>query len=254
MNNIRFESLGVYLPETIVTTKELIGRMKNPPSFDLEGLTGISNRRWRSETDDSFKLAAQAAKKCLNKSNFKPADLDAIIFCSITRFKDGLNYWLEPGMSVMLKQELGLRESAVGFDITNACAGMWTGIYLLNSMIKSGAVRNGMVLSGECITTIAETAVKEIKDPIDDQFASLTVGDSGVAVILDEASGCGEGINSIEMLAIAKYADLCFGMPSVENPGVAMYTKAIEIHKQVTNNLPQLGTPENEIQDRRRRL
>lgn len=240
MEQSRFESLGVYLPEKIVSTAELIEQMEHKPQFDLEDLTGIKNRRWRSESEDSSSLALTAARTCLEHSQYDVSNLDVIINTSITRFKDGLKYWLEPTMSKFLKSALGLREEALNFDISNACSGMFTGVSILSDMIDSGMVKNGMVVSGECITPITETAIKEITEPIDEQFASLTVGDSGAAVIMDRSKDINEGISFSKYMSLAEHADLCFGMPSVKNSGIAMYTNAMEIHKQVIDRLPVL--------------
>lgn len=238
MYKSRFESMGVYLPEKIVSTKELIDSMKTKPQFDLESLTGIKTRRWRSESEDSYTLALTAAKKCLENSEYGAPDLDVIIFSSITHSKDGTNHWFEPSMSKFLKDKLGMRPSAVNFDMTNACAGMLTGLFILNNMIKAGTARCGMVVSGECITPISETALKEIKDPVDAQFASLTVGDSGAAMIIDRSAGGEDGIDFIEFMTVAEFSELCFGMPSTENSGIAMYTDAIGIHREVISRLP----------------
>lgn len=237
--NTRFESIGVYLPEKVVTTQELIDRMENKPQFDLEDLTGVKERRWRAENEDSLTLAITAAQRCLGNSQYEAKDLDVIISCSITRFKNTF-FQLEPALSKDIKNALGLRTSAVNFDITNACAGMMTGLYVLNSMIKSGAVKTGMVVSGECITPISETAVKEISEIIDPQFASLTVGDAGAACILDQSVNGNEGIEAFEMFCMSEFSELCFGMPSEYNNGVAMYTDAINIHKEVIDRMPAL--------------
>ena len=115
-------------------------------------------------------------------------------------------------------------------DITNACAGMATGTYILDSMIKAGQVKTGIVISGECITPIADTALKEISGPIDDQFASLTVGDSGAAFIMDGHGSAEEGIDFIEFMTAAEHSNLCFGQPSERNAGMAMYTKTMGMH------------------------
>lgn len=235
----RFESIGVYLPEKVVTTQELIDQMKNKPQFDLEDLTGVRERRWRSDDEDSLTLAISAAEQCLENSKYKAKDLDVIISCSITRFKKTF-FQLEPAFSKDIKNALGMRTSAVNFDITNACAGMMTGVYILDSMIKSGAVRSGMVVSGEYITPISETAVMEINEIIDPQFASLTVGDSGAACILDKALDNTEGILTFELFCMSKFSDLCFGMPSDYNNGIVMYTDAISIHKEVIDRMPAL--------------
>jgi 3-oxoacyl-[acyl-carrier-protein] synthase III len=240
MIKAQFESLGVYLPDRVVSNQELIGQMPVQPLFDLEFVTGVKDRRWRSDEQDSYTIGMAAAMDCLKKSQYQAQDLDVIICASISHFKGGLNLWMKPDMSKFLKKGLGLRPDAMSFSITNACAGMLTGVHILNNMIKTGAVKNGMIISGECITPISETAVKEIKEPIDSQFASLTVGDSGVALIMDRATDENEGIDFIDLLTIANFADLCLAMPSMENPGMAMYTKALEIHQEVILRLPKI--------------
>lgn len=186
-------------------------------------------------------MAVDAARDCLMKSRYEAGDLDVIICSSISRFKDGaVNLWLKPEMSKFIKKALGLRPQAMCFDMTNACAGMLTGVHILDNMIKSGAVKNGMVVSGECITPISETAIKEIKEPIDEQFASLTVGDSGAAVIMDASADENEGIEFIDFMTIADFADLCLAMPSLKNPGLAMYAQSVEIHQEVIKRLPKI--------------
>ncbi len=61
----RFESFGLYVPEKIVSTGELMGRLSHelPFTIDLERITGIKNRRWRSENESSFTIALNAANE-----------------------------------------------------------------------------------------------------------------------------------------------------------------------------------------------
>ena len=230
MCKARIESLGLYLPSRRQTTSALVGQMEKQPEFDLEQITGIQERRVRAEDEDSYSLSLRAARDCLSHSAIRAEDLDVIIFTSITRFKDGLTFQFEPAISMHLKSQLGAVK-AMSFDISNACAGMCTGVYILDNMIRAGMVKNGMIVSGECLTPGAQTAVREIKDPIDDQFATLTVGDSGAACILDDRGTEEEGIHFIDLMTAADLATLCFGMPSSQNPGIAMYTKTKQMHR-----------------------
>lgn len=228
----RLESLGAYLPEKVETTQETISHMVNKQPFDLEVITGIEERRVHGENETSFDIALSAAKDCLEKSSYSPEDIDVIIVPSITRFNEGTNkFMFEPCLSLYLKQELGLK-NAIHMDVSNACAGMMTAVYTVDAMIKSGAIKTGLVVSGEYITCIAETAKKEINEPWDAQFGSLTVGDSGVAVILDEAQDEDDYIDYIELLTAAEHSELCIGKPSDQNKGVALYTNNNEMHKR----------------------
>ena len=233
MRHARFESIGAYLPASVVSTQALVGRMANPPAFDLERITGIRNRRVGDSSpesyEDSFVLALAAARDCLSRSRYAPGTLDVVISASITRTKDTNGQYFEPSFASMLCRELGAT-AAIHFDVSNACAGMMTGVQVLERMIRAGVVRNGMVVSGERITTIADTAVREISEPFDPQFASLTVGDSGAAVILDESTSPDDRIHYVELMTCAEYSHMCIGMPTDKTTGVALYTENHNLH------------------------
>ncbi|MEV0856322.1 3-oxoacyl-ACP synthase III family protein [Nocardia fluminea] len=235
MSQSRFESIGAYLPSDILSTTELISRLKTPPSFDLERITGVKERRVRDtrpeSLEDSFTLAVNAARDCLSRSRYAPGELDVIISSSITRSNNGTRMYMEPSFASTIAKTLGA-EHAITFDVSNACAGMLTGTYILDRMIRSGVVRNGMVVSGEAITPIAETAVNEISEKYDLQFASLSVGDSGCAVVLDRAVDDADKIHYIELLTAAEHSHLCLGMPSDKSSGVALYTDNRKMHNE----------------------
>lgn len=234
MAQARFESLGAYLPSTVTSTPELVARMNTVPPFDLEQLTGIRNRRVHDKRpesyEDSFVMAMRAAQDCLSRSRYRADELDIVISSSITRFKGADRFYFEPSFAFMLADALGAG-AAIHFDVSNACAGMMTGVLILDRMIKAGLVRRGMVVSGEQITAIAETAVREIEHPYDPQFGSLTVGDSAAAVILDQATSAADEIHYIELTTCAEYARLCIGMPSDRSQGLALYTDNHQMHK-----------------------
>jgi 3-oxoacyl-[acyl-carrier-protein] synthase-3 len=226
----RFEALGAHLPEKIVSTADLIAGMNAPPPFDLEAITGIRTRRVRGEGEDSLALALTAARACLKRSRYAARELDVVISCSITRSRGPHVQCFEPSFAAVIAQELGAPQ-AIHFDVSNACAGMMTGVFALDRMIKAGIVKNGLVVSGECITPIAETAQKEISEPFDPQFGSLTVGDSGVAVVVDGLGTDADELHYVELTTCAEYALLCIGMPSELGNGAALYTNNAEMHK-----------------------
>jgi 3-oxoacyl-[acyl-carrier-protein] synthase-3 len=237
----RFESLGCHMPEKVVTSKELLDAMAVKPAFDLVEITGIERRRYRGDGDDSLALGLAAARDCLARSKYRPEDLDAIIWTSITRLTNVDDFQFEPAISLCLKNALGATR-ALHFDLTNACAGMLTGVLVLDHLIRAGVVRNGLVVSGEVITHLTDTAVKEIRKPIDDQFASLTVGDSGAAVLMDRSPDAADSVDCADMLTMAEFSGLCLGMPSdqpAERLRIAMYTKALAIHSESVRRLPQ---------------
>ncbi|MGX1850037.1 3-oxoacyl-ACP synthase [Streptomyces sp. NBC_01456] len=231
----RLEALGAYLPPTVQTTAELVAQVSGTQEFDLQRITGVAERRvhdHRPEAgEDSYGLALRAARDCLGNSRYAAGELDVVISASITRFQDGGRFAFEPSFARQLAGELGARQ-AIHFDVSNACAGMLTGVYLLDRLIRAGVARNGLVVSGEQATKVAQTAAAEITDSYDPQFASLSVGDSAAAVILDESVDEADRIHYVEMMTCSEYSHLCLGMPSDRTDGIALYTDNKQMHKR----------------------
>lgn len=232
MPKLRIESIGAFFPEVVLKTADLMASMTNPQPIDVEQITGIHERRILKPEESSLLAAEQAAIDALKHSEYGAEDIDVVISCSISRSMNSArrNYF-DPALSQFIKKEVGMT-FAEHFDISNACGGMMTGVHLLTEMIKAGEVRNGMVVSGEQITDIMRTAAKEITEPFDPQFGSLTVGDSGAAVIIDGKGTDDDFIDYIEMTTCAEYADLCIGKPSDKNPDYALYTNNAQMHKE----------------------
>ncbi len=223
----RFEAIGGYLPAAARSSRDLVQSLERSSPLPLEEITGVARRRVYDPRpqagEDSFGLALRAARDALAKSRHAAADLDVVISTCIIRTKDGDDFYFEPSFAGALARELGAAR-ATSFDVSNACAGMLTGVYLLDRMIRAGLARTGLVVSAEQATRIAQTAAREMTGVRDPQFAALSVGDSGAAVILDRSVDEADRIHYVEMMTCAGYSDLCLGMPSEQGEGLAMYT------------------------------
>jgi len=221
----RFESVGSCLPERRVTTEEFMASTRHNTRIDLERLTGIRERRMAVEGEDSMTLALGAAEDCLAHSRYDADDLDVVINCSITRDTDGLRQQYEPPLSLDIKRAIGA-DDALSFDLSNACAGMLTGVFLLNDMIRLGDVERGLVVSGEYISHLARNAADQVHNILSKQLASLTLGDAGAAVIVERAPEGSEGISLAGFTTIAEHSRLCLAYPSDSAPGASMFTKS----------------------------
>lgn len=227
--NTIIESLGTYLPQKAVSTKTILKGCKNKILFPLERTTGIRSRRMAGETEFSIDLAGKAIEECLSYSRYKPGDIDMMICCNISRFDAPLRFTFEPGTAVRLKKHFGF-DNAIVFDITNACAGMWTGISIIDTFLNLGIIGCGMVVSGEYITKLTQTAQKEIEGFMDQRLACLTLGDAGAALILERAPDNKTGLAKIGMYTVGRYSHYCTAKPTDKaHGGVIMLTESINL-------------------------
>ncbi|NIM15740.1 MAG: 3-oxoacyl-ACP synthase [Candidatus Aminicenantes bacterium] len=224
-----FESLGISLPEKRLSTGDLVNSCRHWIKFDLQKLTGIRERRICSNGEDSYSLAINAALDCLAHSRYTAEDIDVLINCSITKYNSDLNYQFDPPLSFFVKEAIGAKR-ALYFDVTNACAGMLTGVYILDNYIRRGIIRCGMIVSGEYVSSISDNAAREIRTILSKQLASLTVGDAGAALIMDRAKDGIPGITACELETYAEHSNLCIGKACKNAPGAAMFTEARKLH------------------------
>jgi amino acid adenylation domain-containing protein len=207
--NTVIESLGVYLPTRTVSTETVVAECANEIRIPLERLTGIKNRRMAGDGEFSIDLARQALSDCLARSGYRREEIDLVIACNISRCDGpGHKFTFEPSTASRLRDECGL-DTAVAFDVSNACAGMFTGITVADAFLQTGLFRCALVVSGEYISHLVETAQKEIDGPMDPRLACLTLGDAGAAVILERGPNSRVGFHDIDMATLSRYSRLC---------------------------------------------
>jgi 3-oxoacyl-[acyl-carrier-protein] synthase-3 len=219
----RFVGIGASVPERRQSSDELMASTKHRTGIDLERLTGVRERRIAGKGEDSYTLALGAARDALTYADCAAEDLDVLIVSSISRHVGGLRTQLDPPVSVLLKQALGASR-AMSFDLSNACAGMLTGVFILNDLIRQGRVRRGMVVSGEYISQLGANAALEVRSLSDDQLASLTLGDAGAAAILERTPEGAPGIEVAGFTTLAEHSRLCLAFPAKVGPGESMYS------------------------------
>ncbi len=236
----RFASIGVSVPERRLSSDELMASTTHRTGVDLERLTGVHERRIAGEGEDSQTLALDAARDALAHADCEAEDLDVLIVSSISRYVGGLRMQLDPPVSVSLKEALGARR-AMSFDLSNACAGMMTGVFILNDLIRQGRIRRGMVVSGEYISQLGVNAAREVRTMMSEQLASLTLGDAGAAAILERAPDGAPGIEVAGFTTLAEHSRLCLAFPSKIGRGASMYSDARSLQEVgIQDTVPML--------------
>ncbi|POY33488.1 non-ribosomal peptide synthetase [Mycobacterium kansasii] len=235
--NTVIESIGVYLPAGVLSTETVLAGCVNEIGIPLERLTGISSRRVVGPGEFSIDLARNAVADCLARSSYAPEEIELVICCNISRYDGPGKVMFEPSTAARLREQCGLTD-AIAFDVSNACAGMFTGVVVADAFLQAGLVERAMVVSGEYTTHVTETAQREIEGPMDPRLACLTIGDAGAAVILERGPNDRAGFHDIDMATLSRYSTLCMAkVSSAAHGGAIMTVDSINLTATVVKRL-----------------
>lgn len=207
--NCEIVGLGVYFPEQVVTSRELMQEIKAEKNYGLpeswlSDVCGIDERRVASADELPSTLAIKAAERALKESGVKAEEVDAVVFCGISR------EWLEPSVAHKVQHELGCN-NAICFDVANACHGFMNGILIADHFIQGSNAAYVLVVTGEVSTDITFECVRKLKRKtsfVKNEIGALTLGDAGAAMILAPRKGV-KGFQYYNFYTNAKYTNLC---------------------------------------------
>lgn len=179
----------------------------------LESLAGITERRWWPEDVTFADAAAMAGAKAIAEAGIDPSRIGLLIDTSVCRDH------LEPSAAVDVHQQLGLATSCTNFDLANACLGFMNGMQLAAMMIDSGQIDYALIVDGEGSRRTQEATIRRLqgagttKADILDNFATLTLGSGGAAMVLGRASEHPEGHRFVGGVsrAATQHNRLCVG-------------------------------------------
>ena len=168
---------GSFVPENVVDNSDL---PKIPPSLIrlIEQKTGVKSRRFADQSQCTSDLAIIAARRCLEKAEFDPDRLNAIILATSSPDR------LQPATATRIQHAIGAM-NAFAFDVNSVCSGAVFALAAANSMIRSGFCENVLVLAAEVYS--------KYLDPAD--FSTYPYfGDGAGAVLLTAQTGVDKGI------------------------------------------------------------
>jgi amino acid adenylation domain-containing protein len=223
------ESIGTYLPPKEVTTQEILDTSVTEIRFPLEKMTGIKTRRMAGEEEFAIDMAIKAVEDCLSRSKYEPGDVELLICCNISRYDAPAQVSFEPSSSARLRKHFGMNNALV-FDLSNACATLWTAVHIIDSFISNGIIKCGMAVSGEYISHISETASKEIEASfMDPRIACFTVGDSGAAVMLERSPKEELGFHHLHIFTESELCRNCIAhLTNHKHGGAIMYVESVK--------------------------
>ena len=134
-----------------------------------------------------------AGAKAIAEAGIDPASVGLLIDTSVCRDH------LEPSAAVDVHEQLGLGTACLNFDLANACLGFVNGMQLASMMIDSGQVEYALIVDGEGSRRTQQATIARLQGPnttkedLLENFASLTLGSGGAAMVLGRAFEHPEG-------------------------------------------------------------
>jgi acyl-CoA:acyl-CoA alkyltransferase len=180
----RIRGVGVHLPERVVDNAEISSLVVCPdeelkqslPRF-IESLTGIHTRRWADADQSPSLLAARAAEAALDIAGLAGSDIDTLIFAATDLDQ------IEPATANVVQDRLGLG-AVNSFDVKCACNSVLQAMFVMDSLIASGACRKGLVVCGEMGSHWVNLEVRDRQD-LAFKLGGLTLGDGGAAIVME---------------------------------------------------------------------
>lgn len=164
--------LGTYVPEQIVTNKDLMKFLDTDDAW-IKERTGISERRI-SPREGTAQMASEAAKRAVEDAGINPEELDMIIVATSTGDKGF------PSAACEVQAAIGA-SNATAFDITAACSGFIYALHIMQGFFRSGMYRNGLIIGAETISRVVDWT---------DRGSCILFGDgAGAAVLHAEERG-----------------------------------------------------------------
>jgi 3-oxoacyl-[acyl-carrier-protein] synthase III len=193
MRNSKIAGVGHYVPERVVTNKDLEQIMDTSDEWIRER-TGIVERRYFQEgVDTTSNMGAEASRKALKMAGLEATDIDMIIFATLSP-----DYTF-PGSGVLLQRELGLKEIPA-LDVRNQCSGFIYALSVGDQFIKTGMYDNVLVVGSEIHSSGLDFSNRG-------RGVSVIFGDGAGAVVLTPAASSEEGILSTHLHADGEHAE-----------------------------------------------
>jgi len=189
MSYSRIAGTGSYLPEKVVTNKDLEKSVDTSDEWIRER-TGIKRRHVAADGETTSDLALAAAHNALEMAGIGVEDIDLIVVATTTPDK------VFPSTACIIQRRLDIRGCAA-FDVQAVCSGFVYGLDIADRYIRTGAAHNALVIGAETLSRITNW---------NDRTTAVLFGDGAGAVILQ---ACDEpGIIATHIHADGQYENL----------------------------------------------
>jgi 3-oxoacyl-[acyl-carrier-protein] synthase-3 len=218
---------GSYLPEKILTNFDLEKFVDTSNEWIVER-TGIHKRHIAKDSETALTMAEIAARNAMDAAGLTPADIGMIIIATTTPEK------IFPSTACLLQEKLGI-SGCPAFDLNSAaCAGFMYALSIADQYIKTGAVKNALVIGSEVMSRVLDWT---------DRTTCVLFGDGAGAVILgpsEEPGILSTHIHADGMHKDVLYLDFAYITPNDPNKALHIKMSGNQLFKLAVNILSDL--------------
>jgi 3-oxoacyl-[acyl-carrier-protein] synthase-3 len=222
MINARIAGTGSYLPEKVLTNKDLEEMVETSDEW-IRDRSGIKRRHIVADNEMTSDLALAAARPAIDAAGISADDIDLIIVATTTPDK------VFPSSACILQRKLGL-EKIPAFDIQAACSGFVYALDVANRFIRTGGAENVLVIGAETMTRLIDWT---------DRGTCVLFGDGAGAIIL-QASDV-EGVISTHIHSDGRHEELlhvpCSAVDSMKAESAFIHMKGNEVFRKAVGAL-----------------
>ncbi|OGO24321.1 MAG: hypothetical protein A2Y54_00715 [Chloroflexi bacterium RBG_16_51_16] len=171
---------GMYVPELVLTNEDL-SKIVDTNDEWIRERTGIRERHIARENEYPSTLAVRAGLKALDIANLRPTELDLIICATSTP------EYLLPSTASIIQDQIGATKAGA-FDLLAACTGFIYGLNMGAQFIRSGSLKNIMVIGTETLSRFINWK---------DRTTCILFGDGAGAFVLQASDEPGGVVSAV---------------------------------------------------------
>jgi 3-oxoacyl-[acyl-carrier-protein] synthase-3 len=218
--------VGSYLPKRVVTNDEMATIVDTSDEWIVER-TGISRRHIAGEGECTSDLALEAGRRAIENAGIQADDIDLVIVATTTPDETF------PATAVKVQAALGITRGAA-FDIQAVCSGFVYGMSVADSLIRSGAAKNLLLIGAETMSRILDW---------EDRGTCVLFGDGAGAVVLRGETGSGDrGVIANKLRSDGTKHDMLYvdGGPSSTQTTGKLRMQGKDVFKHAVKNLAEI--------------
>lgn len=181
--------MGHAYPEGILTNADLEKIVETSDEW-ITSRTGIKQRHKAAENEYTSQFGVLAARQALERAGVDASEVDLIVCATTTPDQ------IMPSTGALIQAQLGANNAA-GMDVFAACSGFLYGLTMVESMIRTGQIRNALVIGAEVLTKYVDYT---------DRSTCVIFGDGAGAALLGPVNS-GKGILATKIRSDGRYEE-----------------------------------------------